>query len=194
MLLNTFIKSTRNLRTPNCSTDPNQPNSQILFHTKRPPEDFVKRLWNQGTLLQQYCTVYYYVLGNERKQYAFFSRTKIIHTTHVFTSISIGLEFEFQVDDSNHIPIKYRLFPITNLFTTCKLGWFKNTLSSQTEKLMAATNFSDYLDLKHYKKANKIKYFIHLALAYRPQSFITYHTISPWMNSGHRLKKYVLVM
>jgi hypothetical protein len=35
------------------------------------------------------------------------------------------------------------------------LGWFKNTLSSQTEKLMAATIFSDYLDLKHYKKAKK---------------------------------------
>ena len=35
------------------------------------------------------------------------------------------------------------------------LGWFKNPVSSQTEKLMAATNFSDYLGLKHYKKAKK---------------------------------------
>ena len=59
------------------------------------------------------------------------------------------------------------------------LGWFKNTLSSQTEKLMAAINFSDYLGLKHYKKAKKIKHFIHLALAYWPQSFSSYHTISP---------------
>ena len=33
------------------------------------------------------------------------------------------------------------------------LGWFKNPLSSQTEKLMAATKFSDYLGLNHYKKA-----------------------------------------
>ena len=30
---------------------------------------------------------------------------------------------------------------------------------------MAAIKFSDYLGLKQYKKANKIKYFIHLRLA-----------------------------
>ena len=50
-------------------------------------------------------------------------------------------------------------------------------LSSQTEKLMAGTKCSDYLGLKHYKKAKKIKHFIHLALAYRPQSFSTYHML-----------------
>ena len=33
------------------------------------------------------------------------------------------------------------------------LGWFKNPVSSQTEKLMAGTKFSDYLGLNHYKKA-----------------------------------------
>ena len=33
---------------------------------------------------------------------------------------------------------------------TPSVGWFKNTVSSQIEKLMAATNFSDYLGLKHY--------------------------------------------
>jgi hypothetical protein len=59
---------------------------------------------------------------------------------------------------------------------------------------MAGTKFSDYLGLKHYKKAKKIKHFIHLRLAQRPQSFNTYHTISPTVNSGHRLKKYVPVM
>ena len=59
---------------------------------------------------------------------------------------------------------------------------------------MADTKFSDYLGLKHYKKAKKIKHFIHLRLAQRPQSFGTYHTISPTVNSGHRLKKYVPVM
>ena len=53
----------------------------------------------------------------------------------------------------------------------CPLGWFKNPLSSQTEKLMAGTKFSDYLGLNHYKKAKKLKHFIHLRLAYRPQSF-----------------------
>ena len=51
------------------------------------------------------------------------------------------------------------------------LGWFKNPLSSQTEKLMAGTKFSDYLGLNHYKKAKKLKHFIHLRLTNRPQSF-----------------------
>ena len=41
---------------------------------------------------------------------------------------------------------------------------------------MAATKFSDYLGLKYYKKAKKIKHFNHLGLAQRPQSFGTYHT------------------
>ena len=35
---------------------------------------------------------------------------------------------------------------------------------------MAGTKFSDYLGLNHYKKAKKLKHFIHLRLAYRPQS------------------------
>ena len=48
---------------------------------------------------------------------------------------------------------------------------------------MAGTKFSDYLGLKHYKKAKKIKHFIHLRLANRPQNLSsTYHTV----NSGHR--------
>ena len=58
---------------------------------------------------------------------------------------------------------------------------------------MAARKFSDYLGPKDYKKAKK-KHFIHLRLANRPQSFNTYHTISPKVNSGNRLKKYVPVM
>jgi hypothetical protein len=36
---------------------------------------------------------------------------------------------------------------------------------------MAATKFSDYLGLNHYKNAKKLKHFIHLALAYWHQSF-----------------------
>jgi hypothetical protein len=51
------------------------------------------------------------------------------------------------------------------------LGWFKNPISSQTEKLMAGTKFSDSLGLNHYKKAKKLKHFIHLNFTYRPQSF-----------------------
>ena len=53
----------------------------------------------------------------------------------------------------------------------CVLGWFKNSVSSQTEKLMGGTKFSDYLGLNHYKKAKKLKKFIHFHFTYRPQSF-----------------------
>ena len=57
-------------------------------------------------------------------------------------------------------------------------GWFyirvvQNPVSSQTEKLMAATKFSDHLGLKHHKNAKKLKHFNHLGLAQRPQSFAT---------------------
>ena len=41
----------------------------------------------------------------------------------------------------------------------CILGWSKTPVSSQTDKLMAGTKFSDYLGLKHYEKAKKIKTF-----------------------------------
>ena len=74
------------------------------------------------------------------------------------------------------------------------LGWFKNPLSSQTEKLIAATKFSDYLGLNHCKKAKKVKHFIHLGLAQGPQSFATYRSISPSGNLGNQLKNHVLVM
>ena len=69
-----------------------------------------------------------------------------------------------------------------------KLGWFKTPVSSQTQKLVAATKFSDYLGLKHYKKAKKLKHFIHLRLANWPQSLSTYHSISPAVNSGQWCK------
>ena len=59
---------------------------------------------------------------------------------------------------------------------------------------MAGTKFSDYLGLKHYKKAKEIKHFIHLNFAYWPQSLSTCHSISPTVNSGHHLKEYVPVM
>ena len=61
------------------------------------------------------------------------------------------------------------------------LGWFKNPVSSQTDKLMAGTKISGYLGLNHYKKAKKIKHFIHLRLAQRHQSltcnFSVRHTL-----------------
>ena len=83
---------------------------------------------------------------------------------------------------------------IYTFWYSLSLGWFKNPVSSQTEKLMAGTKFSDYFCLNHYKKAKKLKHFIHLNLATRPQSLSTYHSISPTVNSGHRLKKYVPVI
>ena len=77
---------------------------------------------------------------------------------------------------------------------TWGLGWFKTPVSSQTQKLMAATKFSDYLGLNHYKKAKKLKHFIHLGLGQGPQSFATYRSISPSGNLGNQLKNHVLVM
>ena len=59
-------------------------------------------------------------------------------------------------------------------------------MSSQTDELMAGTKFSDYC-----KKTKKIKHFIHLDLAYWPQSLSTYDSISPTVNSGHLIKEYV---
>ena len=38
-----------------------------------------------------------------------------------------------------------------------RVGWSKNPVSSQTDKLMAGTKFSDYLGTKYYKKAKKQK-------------------------------------
>ena len=37
-----------------------------------------------------------------------------------------------------------------------KIGWSKTSVSSQTDILMAATKFSDYLGLNQYKKAKKL--------------------------------------
>ena len=64
---------------------------------------------------------------------------------------------------------KLRILEKSNLHQWI-LGWFKNPVSSQTEKLMAGTKFSDYLDLNHYKKGKKIKHFNHLGLAQGPES------------------------
>ena len=50
---------------------------------------------------------------------------------------------------------------------------------------MAGTKFSDYLGLNHNKKAKILKNFIHLDLAYWPQSLSTYHSLLPTVNSGH---------
>jgi hypothetical protein len=45
----------------------------------------------------------------------------------------------------------------TNLLLICMLDWSKNPVSSQTDQLTAGTKFSDYLGLKHYKIAKKMK-------------------------------------
>ena len=78
--------------------------------------------------------------------------------------------------------------------TTARIGWSKNPVSSQTDELMAGTKFSDYLGLKHYKKA-KNKTFQPFRLGLSASKLLsTYHTISPTVNSGYRLKKHILVM
>jgi hypothetical protein len=66
---------------------------------------------------------------------------------------------------------------LQNNFMFRSLGWSR-LCTSQTEKLMAGTKLSDYLGLKHYKKAKKINHFIHLNLANWPQSVSTCHSIS----------------
>ena len=95
--------------------------------------------------------------------------------TNSIHSLRHQINFKIWISDFYRLGIitntQYRGSPtytkITNtVFTTtvfglctCKwrfqLGWFKNQVSSQTEKLMAATKFSDYLGLKHYKNAKK---------------------------------------
>ena len=50
-------------------------------------------------------------------------------------------------------------YPLYICNGTWLVGWSKNPLSSQTEKLMAATIFSNYLVLKHYKKSKNKKTF-----------------------------------
>jgi hypothetical protein len=70
----------------------------------------------------------------------------------------------------------------------CYVGSNLLLLSCQTQKLMAATKFSDYRGVKHYKKEKKR--FNHSGLANCPQSYITYHTISLTVNSGNQLKMF----
>jgi hypothetical protein len=78
---------------------------------------------------------------------------------------------------------------------TRTLGWFKNPVSSQTGKLIAATKFSDYLGVKHYKRAKEIRHFNHLVwLIGLMQSFSTYHSISPYSEFRPSTEKYVPVM
>ena len=62
---------------------------------------------------------------------------------------------------------------LTRILEAEAVGWFKTSVSSQTQKLVVATKFSDYLGLKHYRNAKKLKHFNHLGLAQRPQSFAT---------------------
>ena len=54
---------------------------------------------------------------------------------------------------------------------------------------MAGKKFSDFFGIKHDKKAKNQKKINYLGLAHRPQSFYTYHSISPTWNLGYQLKK-----
>jgi hypothetical protein len=65
---------------------------------------------------------------------------------HYYVSFKQNLALSEIVDD---------FFSMFKIFHSGSLGWFKTPVSSQTHKLMAATKFSDYLGLKHYKKVEK---------------------------------------
>ena len=80
----------------------------------------------------------------------------------------MNLLIYYSNNDAEVPKITSELFVFYFSFT---LGWSKTPVSSQTDKLMAGTKFSDYLGQNHYKKAKKSKHFIHLRLANRPQSF-----------------------
>ena len=54
---------------------------------------------------------------------------------------------------------------------------------------MAGTKFSDYLGLNHYKKAKKLKHFIHLRLTNQPQILSTYHSIIAYCKFRPSTKK-----
>ena len=60
------------------------------------------------------------------------------------------------VSDTENMALIWRGF-LTICTYVCTIGWFKNPVSSQNEKLMAATKLSDYLGVKYYKKAKKQK-------------------------------------
>ena len=51
------------------------------------------------------------------------------------------------------------------------LGWSKNQVSSETQKFMAVTTFSDYLGQKHCRKIKIRKIHAHLGLENQVQSF-----------------------
>ena len=125
------------------------------------------------------------------------NRMSCEHTIWTVNDVPISL-FSFCGDISHEKTPKILIQSFWGVFPgemqPQKQGGPDYVLSSQTEKLMAGTKFSDYLGLNHYKKAKKLKHFIHLGLAQGPQSFVTYLSISPAGNSGYQLKNHVLVM
>ena len=89
----------------------------------------------------------------------------------IFYWLGIGLGMFFDDLGQKVDKITYIFFQNLHFWTldgifeinhTSPIGWFKNPVSSQTEKLMAGTKFSDYLGPKHYKKANKMRHSNHL--------------------------------
>ena len=54
-----------------------------------------------------------------------------------------------------------------------KVGWVKNAFSSQAEKVMLETTFSQYLGQKHYRKPNFEKFLTFFDPAQAVQSFST---------------------
>ena len=95
-------------------------------------------------------------------------------------SSALGTKELVSLDHSNFLAL--------NFLMKNTVGWSKNPISSQTNKLMAGTKFSDYFDLNRYKKAKVLRHFIHLRLTNRPQILSTYHSISLTVNSRNQPK------
>ena len=74
-------------------------------------------------------------------------------------------ELSFDTSEGNQLSCFKNDYFLKNLWSfhdahnqvKCRLGWSKSQVSSQIDKLMAATKFSDYLGLNHHKKAKKNK-------------------------------------
>ena len=63
-------------------------------------------------------------------------------------SSALGTKELVSLDHSNFLAL--------NFLMKNTVGWSKNPISSQTNKLMAGTKFSDYSGIRRCKKAKKI--------------------------------------
>ena len=118
-------------------------------------------------IFEKYCTLLHRSVFNSSRKAEFFKPVMSVQQNcvleHIYNPITAMQMRQCLPFSWTTLRGKHCWHPI--------VGWSKNPVSSQTEKLMAGTKFSDYLGLNHYEKAKKLKHFIHLRLTNRPQSF-----------------------